>query len=197
MKASEKCYSLIRKFEGCYLTAYKCPSGVLTIGYGHTSGVKQGRTITKSQAEKYLKADIEKFEKVVTKYYRKYKWTQNEFDALVSFAFNVGNIDGLTNNGKRSKNVIANYITKYVHDNNGKILDGLVKRRNEEKNLFLSESYIVTAKSGLNVRESPNTNSKILTTLQYNSEVKKIDEWSYIDTDKVKGWVSSQYIKGV
>lgn len=173
------------------------PSGILTIGYGHTSGVRQGQTINKSQAEKYLKADIKKFEKVVTKYYSKYKWKQNEFDALVSFAFNVGNIDSLTNNGKRSKNEIANYITKYVHDNNGKILDGLVKRRNEEKNLFLSESYIVTAKSGLNVRESPNTNSKILTTLQYNSEVKKIDEWSYIDTGKVNGWVSSQYIKGV
>ena len=84
-----------------------------------------------------------------------------------------------------------------MHDNNGKILDGLVKRRNEEKKLFLSESYIVTAKSGLNVRESPNTNSKILTTLQYNSEVSKIAEWSYIETDKVKGWVYSQYIKGV
>ena len=58
MKASEKAYSLIRQFEGLRLTSYRCPAGVWTIGYGHTSGVVPGVSITKEQAEVFLRQDI-------------------------------------------------------------------------------------------------------------------------------------------
>ena len=92
MKTSQTGIDLIKQFEGCVLTAYKCPAGVWTIGYGHTAGVKQGQRITAAQAESYLRSDLEKYEKKVDKYSR-YGWNQNEFDALVSFAYNIGSID--------------------------------------------------------------------------------------------------------
>lgn len=86
MKISNNGISLIKQFEGCKLKAYRCPAGVPTIGYGHTKGVKMGQAITQEQAEEYLREDLEKYENNVMKYFNKYKWNQNEFDALVSFA---------------------------------------------------------------------------------------------------------------
>ena len=58
---------MIKSFEGCRLEAYKCPAGVWTIGYGHTAGVKQGMKITLEEADKFLREDVEKFEKKVDK----------------------------------------------------------------------------------------------------------------------------------
>lgn len=139
MKISDKGLNLIKTFEGCHLTAYKCPAGILTIGYGHTKYVRLGMAITQSQAEKYLREDCVKAESNVNKFNSKYKWTQNEFDALVSFAFNVGSIDQLTGNGTRSKEVIATKMLEY-NKSNGKVLEGLTKRRKAEHNLFLTNS---------------------------------------------------------
>ena len=131
--------ALIKRFEGCKLEAYKCPAGVWTIGYGHTGSVDgkaigAGMKITLAKADELLKADLAKFEAKVNKY-DKYKWTQNEFDALVSFAYNIGSIDQLTANGTRSKDVIA---SKFVAYNKaaGKVLAGLTKRRKDEQALF-------------------------------------------------------------
>lgn len=93
LKTGQAGLSLIKQFEGCRLTAYKCPAGVWTIGYGHTAGVKQGQKITQEQADGLLTEDLQKYEKKVDKYDGRYWWNQNEFDALVSFAFNVGSID--------------------------------------------------------------------------------------------------------
>ena len=62
MKTSENGIELIKKFEGCKLTAYRDPVGVLTIGYGHTGDVKEGQKITQKKAEDLLKKDLEKFE---------------------------------------------------------------------------------------------------------------------------------------
>ena len=135
MKISTTGLNLIKSFEGCYLTAYKCPAGVWTIGYGHTGGVKSGMTITQAKADAYLKSDLAKFEKHVASYDKKYNWNQNEFDALVSFAYNVGNITGLTNGGKRTKKQISERITSY-NKANGKVLAGLTRRRASEKELF-------------------------------------------------------------
>lgn len=135
MKISTTGLNLIKSFEGCYLTAYKCPAGVWTIGYGHTGGVKSGQKITQAKAESYLKSDLARFEKHVMSYDKKYNWTQNEFDALVSFAYNVGNITGLTNGGKRTKKQISERITSY-NKANGKVLAGLTRRRAAEKELF-------------------------------------------------------------
>lgn len=136
MKISNDGVFLIKKYEGCRLTAYKCPAGVWTIGYGHTAGVVQGMTITQAQADTFLRQDLEKFEKLVEKYDNTYHWSQNEFDALVSFAYNIGNIDQLTANGTRSKELIARKIPEYVKSG-GKTLSGLVKRRKDEQDLFL------------------------------------------------------------
>ena len=136
MKTSQAGINLIKQFEGCRLEAYKCPAGVWTIGYGHTVGVQQGQKISSVQAEAYLRSDLEKYEKKVDKY-NKYGWRQNEFDAMVSFAYNVGSIDKLTANGTRSKAVIADKLLLY-NKGGGKVLSGLVRRREAERALFLS-----------------------------------------------------------
>lgn len=136
MKTSKNGINLIKKFEGCRLTAYKCAAGVPTIGYGHTAGVKMGQAITQAQAEGFLKDDLIKYEKNVEKYDSKYHWNQNEFDALVSFAFNIGSIDQLTANGTRDREAIADKMPQY-NKAAGKALDGLTKRRAAELELFL------------------------------------------------------------
>ncbi len=137
MKISQNGINLVKRFEGCRLMAYKCPAGVWTIGYGHTgSDVWQGLTITQAKAEQLLRQDMMKFETHVMKFNNRYHWNQNEFDALVSFAFNVGSINQLTQNGKRSRVQIAAAMLKY-NRGGGKILPGLTKRRQAEQELFL------------------------------------------------------------
>jgi len=139
LKTGQAGLNLIKQFEGCRLTAYKCPAGVWTVGYGHTAGVEAGHTITQAEADRLLVADMEKYEKKVNKYSDKYKWNQNEFDALVSFAFNVGSIDQLTANGTRSRAVIADKMLLY-NKGGGRVLSGLTKRRKAEQELFLKGS---------------------------------------------------------
>ena len=143
MKISDNGLNIITEFEGCQLKAYRCPAGVLTIGYGHTgSDVTAGLTITKDQAIKLLKKDISKFEKKVEKYNSIYNWNQNQFDAMVSFAFNVGSIDQLTDNGKRSIKEISSKITAY-NKAGGKVLAGLTRRRAKEIELFDTKVGII------------------------------------------------------
>ena len=146
MKTSKTGLDLIKTFEGCRLKAFKCPADVWTIGYGHTgSDVKQGMVITQAEADRLLQQDLERFEKNVMKFANKYHWTQNEFDALVSFAFNVGSIDQLVSNGNRTKAQIADAIAKY-NKAGGKVLAGLVRRRKAEQELFLKEDDTVDVK---------------------------------------------------
>lgn len=133
--------ALIKRFEGCRLEAYKCPADVWTIGYGHTGRVDgkaigAGMKITLQKADELLKADLAKFESKVNKYDSKYKWTQNEFDAMVSFSYNVGNIDQLTANGTRTKDMIAAKLPVY-NKAAGKVLAGITKRRKAEQELFM------------------------------------------------------------
>lgn len=149
MKTSQNGINLIKKFEGCRLKAYKCAAGVWTIGYGHTNGVKSTNVITQEKAEELLKKDLEKFEKNVEKYNTKYKWNQNEFDALVSFAFNIGSIDKLTANGTRSRTTIAEKMLAY-NNAGGRVLAGLTERRKAERELFLTpvqQTYVSKQKS--------------------------------------------------
>lgn len=135
MKASYNAIKLIESFEGCRLKSYKDAVGIWTIGYGHTKGVTAGQTITQKKAEEYLREDIVTAERHVNSYYDRYKWNQNEFDALVSFAFNIGSITQLTNNGKRTITEISNKILAY-NKAGGKELVGLTRRRQAEKALF-------------------------------------------------------------
>ncbi len=144
MKISNKCIELIKKFEGCKLTAYKDAVGVWTIGYGTTNAVskitgltvKSGVKITQAQADKFLTDTLNaKYIPLVEKYNAKYRFNTNQIDALVSFAYNIGSIDGLTKNGTRSIAEISSKITSY-NKAGGKVLAGLTKRRKAEKELF-------------------------------------------------------------
>ena len=137
MQISENGLKLIEQFEGLRLTAYKATrrDKYYTIGYGHYGAdVKQGMTITEAQAQAYLRQDVAEAESAVNKY-AGYGFNQNQFDALVSFAYNVGNIDSLTNNGKRSVAEISAKLPEYVYSG-GVRLAGLVRRRAAEKALF-------------------------------------------------------------
>lgn len=141
MKTSDRGVALIKQFEGCRLKAYKPvkTEKYWTIGYGHYGpDVPPDAVISQIQADMFLILDLEKFEKKVEKYNPKYNWTQNEFDALVSFAYNVGSIDQLTDNGKRTKQQIAEKISAY-NKAGGKVLAGLTKRRNAEKAMFVEK----------------------------------------------------------
>lgn len=135
MKVSNKGIALIKEFEGCRLEAYRDPAGVLTIGYGHTHGVQDGMRITQETADEFLRDDCAAAEKNVNSFDAKYHWNQNQFDALVSFAFNLGSINQLTANGTRSIAEISAKIPEYCHAG-GKKLNGLVRRRAAEKELF-------------------------------------------------------------
>lgn len=142
MKSSYNAYYLIKKYEGLRLTAYKAVSTekYYTIGYGHYGkDVSKDLHITKQTAEKLLQNDIKKAENAVNIYNPLYSFNQSQYDALVSFAFNVGSIKKLTNNGKRTIKQIANALPLYCKSGGVK-LNGLVKRRNEELTLFLTKT---------------------------------------------------------
>ena len=138
MKTSQRGINLIKQFEGVRLTAYKCPAGVYTIGYGHTRGVTRGMRITEEEASAFLAADLRNSEKAVERYDSVYYWNQNEFDALVSFTFNCGatNLRALLRNGRRNRSQIAETLPLY-RKAGGKVLKGLERRRAAEKALFL------------------------------------------------------------
>lgn len=137
MVTSNNGINLIKKFEGCRLTAYQDSVGVWTIGYGHTKGVKKGQTITEAQATTFLKSDLSTAEKYVMRHNATYNFNQNQFDALVSFTFNCGggNLSKLTNNDKRTIAEISEKILSY-NKGGGKVLNGLTRRRKAEKELF-------------------------------------------------------------
>ena len=104
-------------------------AGVLTIGYGHMGpDVVPNLTITQEHAEALLRVDLEKFEARVMKYDPIYNWTQCEFDALVSFTYNIGSIDALTANGTRDRQTIRSNLLLY-RKAGGHILKGLERRR--------------------------------------------------------------------
>ncbi|MET3943182.1 GH24 family phage-related lysozyme (muramidase) [Paenibacillus sp. PvP094] len=140
-KISNAGIKLIKSFEGCKLTAYKPVSTeqYWTIGWGHYGAdVKQGMTITQAQADAMLLSDLAKYEAYVnTPSYVPItdKLTQNQFDALTSFCYNTGpaNLKKLCND--RTISQIAASITKY-NKAGGKVLNGLVRRRQAELDLF-------------------------------------------------------------
>ena len=141
MNISENGIKLIKNFEGCRLVAYKCPAGVWTIGYGHTGQeIHEGLKITQEQAEKYLKIDLLIHCNNVSRLV-KVPLTQNQFDALVSFEYNLGygNLASSTLlkllNAKKYNEAAAQF-DRWVYAG-GKKLSGLIRRRAAEKKLFL------------------------------------------------------------
>lgn len=145
MRMSSTGLDLVKSFEGLYLNAYKCPAGVWTIGYGHTGkvdgkSIHAGMKITKAKATQLLKGDMVTFENWVKKLV-KVSINQNQFDALVSFAFNCGA-------GNLQNSTLLKYVNQKKFDaagdeflkwnkGGGRVLAGLTRRRKEERKLFL------------------------------------------------------------
>ena len=145
MKTSKQGIDLIKKYEGCRLKAYLCPSGIPTIGYGNTyyySGakVKIGDTITQDEAELLLDRLVPKYENTVKRSIVA-PLNQNQFDALVSFCWNCGSSRTLFRliNEKSNDSIIYNWWTAHYVTGNGVKLPGLVKRRLEEADLFIKK----------------------------------------------------------
>ena len=135
MKTSDNGIKLITSFEGCKLSAYQDPVGVWTIGFGHTSGVQPGMVIDSDTAIVLFKEDLKKYEANVNKFMPIYNFTQNQYDAMVSYAYNIGSINKLVDNGKRTLKEISDDIPNH-NKAKGKVLAGLTKRRMAEKALF-------------------------------------------------------------
>lgn len=156
LKLSKEGRNLIKSFERFEPVSYRCPAGKWTIGYGHTQGVQQGQTCTKEQAEKWLDHDIQDAEKIIKRHVT-VALTQGQYDALVSFVFNVGagveggksgfitlrdgrqsTLLGYVNQG-RFTNAAAE-ILKWVRAG-GLVLGGLLRRRQAEKDMFCGLTY--------------------------------------------------------
>jgi len=140
MKISQQGIELIKRHEGLRLTSYICPGGKWTIGYGHTKNAKKGLIITEEQAEQFLRDDLKQAEDTIKA--ENLNLNQNQFDALVSFVFNLGSYNfkrsallRLLKEGK-PKEEVAKQFGRWVNAG-GKKLAGLVRRREEESVLFL------------------------------------------------------------
>lgn len=142
MKISETGLNLIKRFEGFRAEAYKCAAGVWTIGYGHTNGVKKGMIIDELKAETFLMIDVQKCEYAINTLV-KTELNQNQFDALVSFIYNVGT-------EKFTKSTMLKFLNaghfplaagQFDRWNKvkGVVCQGLVNRRKAEKELFLKK----------------------------------------------------------
>ena len=142
MKISNNGLNLIAQFEGCRLTAYKDVVGIWTIGYGQTKNVRAGQKITEAQAKELLRSDISGFENSVNNYITngtiRFTPTQNQFDALVSFAYNLGAGRIKTLCEGRTPEQVADGILQY-NKAGGRVIQGLVNRRNKERELFLKD----------------------------------------------------------
>ena len=144
MEISQEGLALIKKFEGCKLESYKCAAGVWTIGFGSTNNVKEGMEISQQRADALLLEDVDVFEEAVNKAVQ-VPLEQHEFDALVSWTFNLG-----------PANLNASTMLKVLNDNKksevpaqmrrwnkagGETLQGLIRRREAESLLFQNEQW--------------------------------------------------------
>ena len=134
----------MKHFESCKLTAYQDSVGVWTIGWGHTAGVKKGDNWTQDEADDILLNDLEKFEGYVNQYV-KVPLTQNQFDALVSWTFNLGpgNLKSstmLTKLNEKSYDEVPSQMKRW-NKAGGKVLRGLERRRNAEAAMFSGKDW--------------------------------------------------------
>ena len=148
MKISQDGINLIKKYEGVRYKPYRCPAGLWTVGVGHLIGDgKQlpdsyNRNFTNAEIDALLSHDLNRFEMGVCRMLPSLRFKQSEFDALVSFSFNLG-LGGLQRSTLRQKVLRGDFegaaeeFLKYTIAG-GKVLKGLVSRRNDERALFLS-----------------------------------------------------------
>ena len=146
MRTSQSARDKIKSYEGCQLTAYRCPAGVLTIGYGHTGeDVTAFSRITQAEADALFDRDIEKFENQVRQTVGSVNLRQCQWDAIVSLAYNIGI-------GNFSRSTLLRKLKSYpdnpaIRDEflkwnkaGGKVLPGLVKRRLWESQRYFGEA---------------------------------------------------------
>lgn len=215
---TNKCIKLVKKFEGLYKKAYRDEVGVWTIGYGITNAdksitgktIKAGLVISEKTADNWLERSLNnKYLQKVMKYDNKYRWNQNEIDALVSFAYNIGSIDGLTANGTRSRATIAAKILEY-NKAGGKVYRGLTRRRTAERKLFLTatkakkaatkKAYAVvnTKHDPLTIRKAASSTAAVLGKVPKKSKaevLKKSSTWTKIKYKNTTGYVATKYLK--
>lgn len=132
--------NLIKEFEGCDLEAYRDSVGVPTIGYGHTAGVQMGQVITQEQATEFLQEDLKQAAADVARIVKP-QLTPNQFAALVSIVFNVGPgaIEGTRFGAALNASewqTAADLFLEFDHAG-GRVLPGLLRRRQAERTLFL------------------------------------------------------------
>jgi lysozyme len=145
MRINDKGKALIKSFEGLRLDAYRDAVGILTVGYGSTGPhVKSGMTITPGEAERLLDSDLARFETGVTAMLTGVPTTEDEFSAMVSLAFNVGlgkfaTSTLLKRHKAGNKTGAANAFLSWVYAG-GKKLNGLMRRREAERDLYLGEA---------------------------------------------------------
>lgn len=150
MRTSENGIELVKAFEGLHkvksdgnVRSYRCPAGRWTIGYGHTHGVRSGETITPEEAEDLLRKDLQDCEAAVERLV-KVDLTQNQFDALVSFVFNLGqgNFGSSTLLRKLNRGEYESAAEEFIRWNKARVdgelkaLPGLTRRRSAEAALF-------------------------------------------------------------
>tara|TARA_R110002012_G_scaffold132157_1_gene285066 strand:+ start:157 stop:600 length:444 start_codon:yes stop_codon:yes gene_type:complete len=144
MKVSDEGLSLIKHFEGCELKAYRCAANVLTIGYGSTKGVTEDMEITQEGAEELLQEEMHEYEGYINDMV-KVPLEQHQFDSMVSWVFNLGS-------GNLSSSTLLKKLNNSEYDEvpeqikrwnkaGGKVLEGLVRRREAEALLFLGKSW--------------------------------------------------------
>ncbi|MBQ8761354.1 MAG: lysozyme [Bacteroidales bacterium] len=148
MKTSAIGRKLIKTFEGYRSEAYLCPAGIPTIGYGHTSGVVMGDTCTRQEAEEFLIEDLRHAENIVNA--QNLDLNQHQFDALVSFVYNVGSgnfqdstLLKLLKQDARAYDTLEEEWKKWKHSN-GRVLKGLVRRRAAEWSLYKNGFFLLT-----------------------------------------------------
>jgi lysozyme len=139
MKISKNGLNLIKHFEGCELEAYKCPAGVWTIGYGHIKTAVEGMTITQHQADDMLIEEMNEYEGYINNSVL-VDLTQNQFDAMVSWVYNLGNgnLNASTLLKVLNSGDYAGVPAQMMRWNKagGKVLEGLTRRRQAEADLF-------------------------------------------------------------
>jgi len=142
---SEKGLQLLKHYEGCELNAYRCSADVLTIGYGHTKGVTEDMVITQEEADQMLQDEMPEYESYINDMVT-VDLNQDQFDAMVCWVYNLG-----------SGNLASSTLLKVLNEGDyeavpeqmkrwnkagGKVLNGLIKRRDSEAKLFCSEEWL-------------------------------------------------------
>lgn len=148
MELSQEIKRLIKSFEGCRLTAYRCPAGVWTIGYGHTGhDVTRGTTITQAKADELFDVDIKIFAAKVAPLFSGVNLRPRQFEALVSLSYNIGNLAAkaptlvrLVRGNPDDPAIRAEFMKHRNARVNGvlKPLAGLIRRREAEANFYFS-----------------------------------------------------------